>query len=249
MIDLNRLNTFLLVERFKMETPESIRASLIPGEWVSSIDPSDAYLHIPIHQNSRKYIRFCHNSQVFQFTSLPFGLATVPQVFTMIVNEVKLMALTRGIRLHQYLDDWLIRAQSHKEEQVNTQTAVDLTQSLGWIINKEKSEVRPTRVFSLVGYEYHLDSGLIKRTKERCLKLQDLILHLKSKHVLTARSLMSLIGLLASKEKMVPEGCLHMRPFQFHHTEHWRYPHLWTASFLGQKPFQLTYNGGKILQI
>ena len=32
-----------------METPESIRTSLIPGEWVSSIDLSDAYLHIPFH--------------------------------------------------------------------------------------------------------------------------------------------------------------------------------------------------------
>ena len=81
VIDLSRLNTFLLVERFKMETPESIRASLIPGEWVSSIDLSDAYLHIPIHPNSMKYQRFCHRSQLFQFTSLPFGLATVPQVF------------------------------------------------------------------------------------------------------------------------------------------------------------------------
>ena len=85
--------------------------SLIPGEWVSSIDLSDAYLHIPIHPNSRKYLRFCHRSQVFQFTSLPFGLATAPQVFTMIVKELKLMALTRGHRLHQYLDDWLIRSQ------------------------------------------------------------------------------------------------------------------------------------------
>ena len=35
---------------------------------------------------------------------------------------------------------------------------------------------------------------------------------------------MSLIGLLASTEKMVPEGRLHMRPFQFHLKEHWRYP-------------------------
>ena len=33
--------------------------------------------------------------QVFQFTSLPFGLATASQVFTMIVKEVKLMALKR----------------------------------------------------------------------------------------------------------------------------------------------------------
>ena len=78
--DLSRLTTFLHVEKFKMKTPESIRTSLIPGEWVSPIDLSDAYLHIPIHPNSRKYLRFCHRSQVFQFTSLPFGLATAPQV-------------------------------------------------------------------------------------------------------------------------------------------------------------------------
>ena len=31
VIDLSRLNTFLCVEKFKMETPESIRTSLIPG--------------------------------------------------------------------------------------------------------------------------------------------------------------------------------------------------------------------------
>ena len=35
---------------------------------------------------------------------------------------------------------------------------------------------------------------------------------------------MSPIGLLASTEKMVPEGRLHTRPFQFHLKEHWRYP-------------------------
>ena len=136
VIDLSRLNTFLHVEKFKMETPESIRTSLIPGEWVSLIDLSNTYLHIPIHPHSRKYLRFFNRSQVFQFTSLPFGLATAPQVFTMIVKEVKLMALSRGLRLHQYLDDWLIRSQSWEEALVNTQAVVDLTQSLGWIINK-----------------------------------------------------------------------------------------------------------------
>ena len=106
---------------------------------------------------------------------------------------------------------------------MNTRAVVDLTQSLGWIINQEKSELKPTQVFSFVGYEYHLDSALVKPTQERWLKLQDLILLLKSKRVLTARCLMSLIGLLASTEKMVPEGHLHTRPFQFNLKEHWRY--------------------------
>ena len=183
--------------------------------------------HLPSHPHPpklKKYLRFCHKSQMFQFTSLPFGLATAPQVCTMLVKDVKLMPLTRGIRLHQYLDDWLIRAQSQEEAQVNTQTVVELTQSLGWLINQEKSELKPAEVFSFVGYKYHLDSALVKPTQERWLKLQDLILRLKSKHVLTARCLMSLIGLLTSTEKMVPEGRLHMRPFQFHLKEHWRYP-------------------------
>ena len=64
---------------------------------------------------------------------------------------------------------------------MNTQAVVDLTQSLGWIINQEKSELNPTQVFSFVGYEYHLDSALVKPTQERWLKLQDLILRLNCK--------------------------------------------------------------------
>ena len=38
----------------------------------------------------------------------------------------------------------------------------DLTQSLRWIINQQKSELKLTQVFSFVGYEYHLDSALVK---------------------------------------------------------------------------------------
>ena len=58
-----------------------------------------------------------------QFTGvpvhLPFGLAMAPQVFTMIVKEVKLMALTMGVGLHQNLYYWLIRTPSLEEAQVN----------------------------------------------------------------------------------------------------------------------------------
>ena len=110
-----------------------------------------------------------------------------PQVITMIVKEVKLMALSRGIRLHQYLDDWLSGP--------NTVLRVD---------NKSGEVQTKAKMFSFMAYEYHLDSALIKPTQERWVKLQDLILRLKSKHVLTARYLMSLIGLLASIEKMLP---------------------------------------------
>ena len=55
ILDLSTLNTFLNTESFKMETPETIRTSLQAWEWVTSIDFKDAYFHIPIHSQSRKY--------------------------------------------------------------------------------------------------------------------------------------------------------------------------------------------------
>ena len=108
ILDLSKLNLFLHSETFKMETPETIRLSLQKGEWVTSLDFSDAYFHIPINQRSRKYLRFHLHGQTFQFRALPFGLATAPLEFTKVVKEVKLMAQSRGIRIHQYLDDWLL---------------------------------------------------------------------------------------------------------------------------------------------
>ena len=80
ILDLSTLNTFLNTESFKMETPEIIRTSLQTGEWVTSIDFKDAYFHIPIHSQSRKYMRFHIQDQSYEFKALPFGLSTSPGV-------------------------------------------------------------------------------------------------------------------------------------------------------------------------
>ena len=102
VIDLSVLNKHLSVLTFKMETAEVFQNAICKGEWVVSIDLTDAYIHIPIHKKS----------QMYQFWALPFGIATAPLEFTRVVKEVKLMLQNRGIRIHQYLDDWLLRAPS-----------------------------------------------------------------------------------------------------------------------------------------
>ena len=40
--------------------------------------------------------------------------STAPMEFTVVAKKVKLMAIHKGIRIHQYLDDWLVRARSHQ---------------------------------------------------------------------------------------------------------------------------------------
>ena len=108
VIDLSVLNMHLSVPTFKMETAEVIRNSICKGEWVVSVDLTDVYFHIPIHQKSQSLLRLHVGGRSFQFRALPFGIATAPLEFTRIAREVKLMLQNRGIRIHQYLDDWLL---------------------------------------------------------------------------------------------------------------------------------------------
>ena len=55
------------------------------------------------------------------------------------------MAIHKGIRIHQYLDDWLVRARSHQVCLQHTQDLVNICQELGWLVNLEKSELEPVR--------------------------------------------------------------------------------------------------------
>ena len=133
-----------------METPETIRTSLQHGEWITSIDFKDAYFHIPIQEQSRKYLRFHVQGQTYQFKALPFGLSTAPLEFTVVVKEVKLMAIHKGIRIHQYLDDWLVRAGSYQVCLQHTQELVQICQRLGWIVNLDKSALEPKQIFNFI---------------------------------------------------------------------------------------------------
>ena len=161
ILDPSKLNLFLRLEKFKMETPETIRTSLQQGEWVTSVNFKDAYFHIPIQEQSRKYLRFHVQGRTYQFKALPFGLSTAPMEFTVLAKEVKLMAIHQGIRIHQYLDDWLVRAKFHQICIQHTQILVQMCQDLDWLVNLEKSELEPKQVFDFVGYQFDLKSGRV----------------------------------------------------------------------------------------
>ena len=180
ILHLSKLNLFLKAEKFKMETPETIRTSVQQGEWVNSIDFKDAYFHIPIQEQSRKYLIFHVQGQTYQFKALPFCLSTAPLEFTVVAKEVKLMAIHKGIRIHQYLDDWLVKARSHQVCLQHTQDLVKICQELGWLVNLEKSELEPKQIFDFVGYQFDLRAGRVRPTPDRWQNLQDKILEILS---------------------------------------------------------------------
>jgi hypothetical protein len=69
------LNTYLVVPHFKMETNRSIRASILPGMWSTSLDLTDAYFHCLISVAFRKYLRFVWDNKVFSVSSFPIRVS------------------------------------------------------------------------------------------------------------------------------------------------------------------------------
>ena len=58
IIDLSVLSHFVYTQTFKMETQRKVKDAVQLNDWAFSLDLTDAYLHIPIHHRSRKYLRF-----------------------------------------------------------------------------------------------------------------------------------------------------------------------------------------------
>ena len=71
------------------------------------------------------------NGRVYQFTCLPFGLATSPREFTKLLRPVVQLLRLQGIKLHVYPNDWLIRASSAVQARTLADLVLQVLQHLG----------------------------------------------------------------------------------------------------------------------
>ena len=205
-----------------------------------------AYFHIPIQEQSRKYLRFHVHGQTYQFKALPFGLSTAPMEFTVVTKEVKLMAIHKDLRIHQYLDDSLMRPRSHQVCLQHTQDLEKMCHDLGGLVNLEKLELESKQVLNFVGltYQFDLKSGRVRPTLDWWQNLQEKILKLLSLPTCPVWEFMSLIGLLTATEKQVHLGRMHMRPIQWHLKNNGRVPESLEKVIPIPRFLHPIYNGG-----
>ncbi len=76
-----------------------------------SLDLKDAFFHIQVALICRRFLRFAFEGVAYQYKVLPFGLSLAPCTFTRCMDAA-LSPLQMGIRILNYLDDWLMLAQS-----------------------------------------------------------------------------------------------------------------------------------------
>ncbi|XP_077121855.1 uncharacterized protein LOC143782553 [Ranitomeya variabilis] len=155
IINLKRLNAFLVEHTFKMESIRSTIKLLFPRCFMAGLDLKDAYYHLPIHIEHQQYLRVAVVLQGrirhFQFTAMPFGLSMAPRIFTKLMLEVMAHLRHQDTLIVPYLDDFLIIGNSASQCEKRLSNTVSSLQALGWIINFKKSRLLPETRQSFLG--------------------------------------------------------------------------------------------------
>ena len=152
---------------------------------------------------------------MYQFKVLCFGLSTAPQVFTRVFAAVSAWAHTCGIRLLCYLDDWLVLASSETKARQHVQDLLLLCRDLGIVVNKEKSDLVPSRSASYLGMTIDTVAGKVSPSRARVEKFLRLAGNFVKMNSPPARQWEVLLGHLSSLEKLVPRGRLRLRSMQW----------------------------------
>ena len=216
ILNLKKINLFIPVQHFRMETLSVILPQLSSQDWAATIDLKDAYLHVPIHQQSFRLLGFAFQGRTYHYKVLPFGLRDSPWVFTRIVATVIGFLRLQGIRIFHYLDDWLVVASSKILLESHLRLTLDVTQNLGFIINWKKSALEPLRLPAYLGALLDIPRLLARPLDRRILALQSLIHELVSGETASALLWQKFLGHLASLVDLVPNCRLLMRPLQLH---------------------------------
>ena len=215
VIDLSLLNLKVLKTSFKMETLQSVMVSVRPGDWMVSLDLKDAYLQVPMHPESRKFLWFVALGKVYQFKVLCFGLSTAPQVFTRVMAPVSAFLHQAGIRLRRYLDDWLIQASSREQVLLALESVLQLCRQLGIVVNWEKSHLVPSQRVEYLGVLFDSVTFRNSPAQKRVLKLLSIGEEFLSCERQPASAWLELLGVLASLIQLIPGERLRMRSLQF----------------------------------
>ncbi|CAH2217847.1 jg643 [Pararge aegeria aegeria] len=216
IFNLKALNRYMLPKHFRLFHHHQMPKFLQPGDWMVKLDLSQAYYHIPIKEDHRRYLRISYKGQLLQMTCLPFGLAAAPRMFASVTNWTAQVLRDTGLRLVVYLDDYLIVHQSEKILRTHVQLAIQFLTNLGWCVNIEKSITTPSRSLEYLGVKWDTDLNVKSLPLDKITKVRQILISLLASGSWTLKQAQRLLGYLNFATFVTHRGRLHCRTIQRH---------------------------------
>ncbi|XDV16809.1 hypothetical protein PO909_016345 [Leuciscus waleckii] len=198
-----------------IRSSEEGRRTIQSEDWFVTIDLKDAYFHVSIHPHHRKFLRFAFGGKAYQYWVLPFGLGLSPRIFTKCVDAALAPLRLQGIRVLNYLDDWLILAQSEQLAVRHRDVILSHIKRLGLWLNAKKSVLLPAQRTTFLGVLWDSTIMQARLSPARISAILTAVKGVKLSQSLTVKQFQRLLGLMAAASNVITFGLLYMRPLQW----------------------------------
>ncbi|KAI2646149.1 hypothetical protein H4Q32_030848 [Labeo rohita] len=179
------------------------------------INLKDAYFHVSILPQHRKFLRFAFRGEAYQYRVLPFGLALSPRTFTKCVDAALVPLCIQGIRILNYIDDWLILAESESLAVRHRDVVLAHMKTLGLRLNAKKSVLSPSQRTTYLGMVWDSTMMQARLSPARIESILAAVKRVKEGRSLTVKQFQQLLGLMAAASNVIPFGLLYMRLLQW----------------------------------
>ncbi len=161
------VNAQLMVEQFPIPRAEELFQKLAGGQRFSKIDLRDAYLQIPLDEESANLLVINTPFGLYRYNRLPFGVASAAAIFQRCLHT--LTAQVKGSA--NYLDDIVVTGESEEEHLQNLNLLLKTLNEWGLRVNLDKCDFFKEQITYL---GHVLDSSGIRPTGENSTAIQQL---------------------------------------------------------------------------
>lgn len=214
ILDCRQLNQLIEAPHFKMESLREFLPTLTKDDFLMKIDLQDAYLHVPIHPDSRPLLSFHFQGKFYRFKCLPFGVNIAPFLFTSLMKPVLNKLRSSGLHVLNYLDDFAIVGSSAEETMNSHSSACSLLSELGFLINAKKSFVPPSQSVEVLGLTIDTRELTLTVPETKMEKIVSQASLLRRRKYAHPRQLASFLGLANSVVAAIPLSSLQTRAMQ-----------------------------------
>jgi hypothetical protein len=136
------INCMIDVDQYPLLRPNDLFTALAGGQKFTKLDLSQAYQQLPLDEESQKLVTINTQRGLFQFTRLPFGVASTPALFQRMMDII-LQGIPHTIC---YIDDIAITRSSDEEHFKNVEEVLRRLKFHGITVNKEKCKFLCDRI-------------------------------------------------------------------------------------------------------
>ena len=138
------VNQAAKLETYPLPKIDDLLTSLAGGKTFTKLDLAHAYQQVELEKDSRKFVTINTHKGLFEYTRLPFGVASAPALFQRTMEN-----LLQGLKhVCVYLDDILVTGSSEREHLDNLAEVLKRLESAGMRLKRSKCE------FMLPSVEY-----------------------------------------------------------------------------------------------